>query len=192
MADVRLEPYGELDDTGRKKLLDIYIESFPEEERLDFEDILVRSDTMDCGTRLYGIVDADDGRVVGMTYTVVNEELMPGQVYVFFLAIGSNVRGSGYGSAALDAIAEAHPGLGLCLDIETVTEMDGSVDDSDRANRLRRLHFYEENGFSMTGKVTETDYISYDLLYRGDGTLDEAGLKNTFDWLEQEIEGLHI
>lgn len=192
MAEIELVRYRELSLEGQDKLRHIYESSFPEYEKLDFDGVLLVGDRKNIGTELYGAIDADSGKLVGMAHTVTNAELMPGHAYVFFLAIDPDERGCGYGSATLDAIEAMHPGCSLSVDIETVAQMGDDVDEEDRANRLRRLHFYEENGFSFTGRTDPADQISYDLLYRGKGTMDVDALARTFEWLGQELEGFHI
>lgn len=193
MAEIDLVRYRELSAEGQAKLRRIYETSFPEYEKLDFDDVLLVGDERrNLGTELYGAIDAGSDKLVGMAHTVTNAELMPGHVYVFFLAMDPDERGCGYGSATLDAIAAMHPDCSLSVDIETVAQMDDDVDEEDRANRLRRLHFYEKNGFSFTGRTDPADQISYDLLYKGEGAMDIDALARTFEWLEQELEGFHI
>jgi RimJ/RimL family protein N-acetyltransferase len=98
----------------------------------------------------------DGEELVGMSYVIYGERV----AYVFFLAIAECARGRGYGTEALGALISAYgEGRRVVLAIE---EMDERAENY--PERVRRLNFYEKNGFSMSGyKLREVNMV-YDLL----------------------------
>ncbi len=187
-----LVEFDNLDANAQKKIKDIYNESFPKVERIDFESVLVPSTHMDKGISFFGMVDYNKPskeNIIGLSCVLNHNEMMPNLTYLLYLAIDSSIRGGGYGSAALSAVASLYPDQGVALDIETVSKLDGSEDPADRENRIRRLHFYEKNGYKFTGLTFDSEDISYDLMYSGNATVDFDAMRNYFAWLEDEIEG---
>lgn len=80
----------------------------------------------------------DKATFAGFSYTVKTTQA----TFVFLLAVNDQVRSNGYGSAMLQAIAEQTPDSPLVLCIEPMEETATNYD-----QRLRRLAFYEKNGF---------------------------------------------
>ncbi|MFA9414832.1 MULTISPECIES: GNAT family N-acetyltransferase [unclassified Streptococcus] len=80
----------------------------------------------------------DKNIFAGFAYTVRTTQ----GIFVFLLAVNDEVRSKGYGSAMLRTIAEQAKGLPLVLCIEPMEETASNYD-----QRLRRLAFYEKNGF---------------------------------------------
>ena len=77
------------------KIHEIYFESFPENERVSFENIVNREFP---NSRLLGFVDKD--KLVGFSYVSVSDEF----VYIVYLAIDKEYRFQGYGTTALSEI----------------------------------------------------------------------------------------
>ena len=77
------------------KIHEIYFESFPENERVSFENIVNREFP---NSRLLGFVDKD--KLVGFSYVSVSDEF----VYIVYLAIDKEYRFQGYGTNALSEI----------------------------------------------------------------------------------------
>ena len=77
------------------KIHEIYFESFPENERVSFENIVNREFP---NSRLLGFVDKD--KLVGFSYVSVSDEF----VYIVYLAIDKEYRSQGYGTTALSEI----------------------------------------------------------------------------------------
>ena len=198
---VRFVPYDELPGAAQLDMREMYDLSFPEIERVDFDSVLVSAVHMRKGIYLYGMVDdaarmgerGDVGDVgdalAGLACVLHEPTRMPEITYVLYLAINPKRRGMGYGTAALSEIASLYPDQGVALDIETVSKMDESVEQADRENRLRRLRFYEKNGFAFTGLTFDGDGISYDLMFQGSGDVDFEAMRSYFSWLESEVPG---
>ena len=77
------------------KIHEIYFESFPENERVSFENIVNREFP---NSRLLGFVDKD--KLVGFSYVSVSDEF----VYIVYLAIDKEYRFQGYGTTAQSEI----------------------------------------------------------------------------------------
>lgn len=97
----------------------------------------------------------DGQEFAGLSYTIVGDRC----AFVLYLAVNSRVRSRGYGSAILADIAASYPGKPISLDIEPV--------ESDAPNyeqRVKRLRFYERNGFARTGYRVEGEGEVYEVL----------------------------
>lgn len=102
----------------------------------------------------------DEGNFVGLSYTVATSQ---GR-FVLFLAVVDTYRSQGFGSAILREIAEQNQGEPCFLCMEP---MDEAADNY--AQRLKRLAFYEKNGyrrqFALYHELDET----YEILATADG-----------------------
>lgn len=97
----------------------------------------------------------DDEKWVGLVYCMTENDL----TYIGFLAIAPELRGEGYGSAALAAVKEKYSTNRVCLLIEEV-----SPKYADYEARKKRFSFYQANGFQAAGfKIAELD-VHYDFL----------------------------
>lgn len=83
----------------------------------------------------------DDGKFCGMAYYAVGSQT----VYLLYLAVNPDLRGQGYGTQILQHLQVKFPDKQLTLDIEPVTKIAKNY-----SQRVRRLHFYERNGFHQT------------------------------------------
>lgn len=125
----------------RVKLL--YEKAFPEKEKVPFSRLMFF--TFRRGTQFLYFVDNDE--FVGEAYIVLYRR----SVYVFYLAVSSHLRGSGYGSEILSWIKENYEGMNIILDIEAIDEKA-----SNYIERLKRIEFYRRNG------IVDTKYRLFD------------------------------
>ena len=133
----------------------IYQESFPPHERV--HPALLRLCNLRPDIDLLVVVDEHD-EVAGMLMTMRRHT----GVYALFLAVSHSLRGRGYGSAVLEAMKDYYPDQGVVLAIESVDSRFSNYQE-----RVRRLKFYERNGFLDSGwRVWESSGV-YDLLCRG-------------------------
>lgn len=124
-----------------KKLTDakmLYRTAFPKEEQLPWW--VLRLMTVLKGVELSSYYNGTD--FCGLTHTTVTEET----VYIMFLAVNERLRGRGYGSAILAHIKQAHPGKAIILNVEP---LDDQAENAEQ--RVKRMRFYERNGFHDTG-----------------------------------------
>ena len=79
----------------------------------------------------------DKQTFIGLTYTIYTDSL----VYLLFLAVEESKQSQGYGSQIL---AQVKKEAGVCPCVLTIEPMD-DPNVSNRAQRLKRLAFYEKN-----------------------------------------------
>ena len=139
-----------------KQLTAVYEEAFPPIERLPLWFMKMRARTGQ--GEFVGIYDDDEW--VGFAYNIVNAKL----AYVLFLAIDPAKREHGYGSQALAALKERYAGQQLALSAERPDEEAPNAE-----QRVRRLNFYQRNGFNRTGFASkEKEGLEYELLAHGE------------------------
>lgn len=149
------------------QVIDLYEEAFPPEERFPVDELnemaalpaidftaYFDEDAADEGGEASG--GASSGRTLcGFTYSVISDPYL----YLLFLAVSASERGRGYGSQILSQVKARYPGLAIVLDIEP---LDPEAPNSEQ--RVRRLAFYERNGFSLTGYDLYEDDMRYTVL----------------------------
>ena len=132
----------------------LYARAFPPSERKPFSIIL--------SMRRKGKTDVwcfyRDGRFAGFASTINGD----GLILLDYLAVAEEMRGRGVGSAALAALAEAYPGQGLFVEIESAF-----APGEDQPQRLRRRAFYERAGFVPCRTMASVFGVPMELLGRG-------------------------
>lgn len=114
-----------------------------------------------------------DAEPCGFAFNVIAGEF----VYVVYLAVNAHVRSNGYGSRMLAQIRKAHAGRTAVLEIEPMLE-----DAPNYAQRVRRLAFYERNGFSRADYVLREDEMDYEVLVAPPIAADASGMDaSSFD-----------
>ncbi|MDO4623412.1 MAG: GNAT family N-acetyltransferase [Eubacteriales bacterium] len=89
----------------------------------------------------------DDGLFCGLSYVISNDS----DAFILYLAVNDKIRSKGYGTAILENIKEKHPGKQIVLNVEP---LDNHADN--QVQRQKRIKFYENNNFSVTGYGMET------------------------------------
>lgn len=137
----------------KKQVKQIYISSFPKSERMPLC-ILFHQAKKDSDS-FYAAIENNE--VIGFAYTIKYKNI----VYIYYFAVEKNCRGKGYGKEILRLIKEKNPGCVITLSIED-TE-DESVENYE--DRLKRLKFYESNGFKkLNVKVREGSGVLFEIL----------------------------
>ena len=136
----------------KRQIKHLYKAAFPKCEQAPlfflFHKIREKSNTF------YAVIDEKD--FIGLVYTIQNKEM----VYVFYLAITEEKRGNGYGSKVLSLVKDMYPDSLIILAIEDTA--DKNADNYEQ--RIKRLGFYERNGFNQLNiRVNEAGVI-YELL----------------------------
>ncbi len=101
----------------------------------------------------------DDDLFVGILFTIDTKDTL----FIFYIAVNDKIHSRGYGSKLLQLLFDEHPEKSVTLFIET-------MDDKSALNyeqRIKRLAFYERNGFVHTGikagfKTPFVDILSTD------------------------------
>ncbi len=104
----------------------------------------------------------DNSLFVGIIFTIEADDTL----FVFYLAVNDKIHSNGYGSKLLQVLFDKYPNKHVTLFIET-------MDDKTAKNyeqRVKRLAFYERNGFIHTGikagyKTPIVDILSTDKDY---------------------------
>ncbi len=104
----------------------------------------------------------DNDLFVGILFTIESDDTL----FVFYIAVNDQIHSKGYGSRLLQVLFDKHPNKAITLFIET-------MDDKNALNyeqRVKRLEFYERNGFVHTGikagfKTPFVDILSTDKEY---------------------------
>lgn len=149
------------DHRDRKYFEMINDEAFPASERMTFDDIFAMTSGMDAD--VLGIYT--NAAAAGFAVILKNEECG----YINYLAMDSNIRGKGYGSAALKKIIENYPGIQLTLDFEIIDESAENI-----SQRIMRKEFYLVNGFHETGYYTMLRDNKFELVCTGGELRKEA------------------
>lgn len=118
-----------------KKVASLYEAAFPVEERLPLWQLSWNS--LKNGQSFLAYFD--QGVFIGFTYVICTDNL----VYLLFLAVKESKQSQGYGSQIL-AQVKKKAGVRPC--VLTIEPMD-EEQVSNRAQRLKRLAFYERNGY---------------------------------------------
>lgn len=121
---------------------ELYEEAFPENERAPFKILLRKSKRRNVDFLAY----FDGSLLVGMTYAVRMGDLC----YLFYLAVPEALRNGGYGSEILQKLKLLCPGHRIFLAMEEFREDAPNYD-----MRIRRLGFYERNGFHLIGQKVQ-------------------------------------
>ena len=135
MYTVTAKPYEQA--PNRREVRGLYVSSFPKEERLPF--FALRALTLRVGCDITAYYDGDT--FCGFTYNATRGDVL----YLMFFAVNGALRGKGYGSAILSYLKEQYPGKAIVLNIALLDPDAENYDD-----RVRRLRFYEKNGFHDT------------------------------------------
>ena len=145
------------------KVKEIYERSFPPEERIPLPELLT-STQLD-GVSFLAWIDPSlpageegAGNVVALTFSFVFPDLF----YLGFLAVDGRTRSAGYGSRILTHFREHYAGIPQLLEIEPLTR-----EAANYQQRVRRLAFYERNGFTVTNMITHEADQTYRVLARG-------------------------
>lgn len=132
-----------LDDALTGHIRPIYLDSFPPEERHNFDDIVAG---IQAG-RLWLFTAERAGRLAGFAITM---PLRGANVHLFdYLAVAEEARGNGVGSALIQALVDALRADGGVSGLLLEVESDEASLPTDRALRQRRIRFYERHGASV-------------------------------------------
>ncbi|UTR06136.1 GNAT family N-acetyltransferase [Alkalihalobacillus sp. LMS6] len=131
----------------------IYLDSFPPEERLDFEQLLAKQQAGK--GRFLGFYKEE--ALVGMMYYAEYEEIL----YIFYFAIDSNHQSKGYGKQMLAYMLERFSKHKIILLVE---EIDEKADNY--AQRVRRKNFYLRNGFAENAQYVVALGNDFEMLHR--------------------------
>lgn len=150
----------------------LYLEAFPENERKPIDALYAHQEA---GFSDVFVILEEDNSFVGMITTLKRPQLM----FVEYFAIAPEYRGLGYGSKVLSLLHNKYKDVNICLEIEVVNTDAGIQDE-----RVRRLQFYENNGFQQLNIVVNLFGVEFELL----GTSPDIRFED-YALLYQQIHG---
>jgi len=116
----------------------LYQKAFPASEKKPFT--MIRSMHKEKKSDVWRF--SRDGKFAGIIITINGEE----NILLDYLAVDEKQRGTGIGSQILSLMKRHYAGKGVFLEIESVYE-----DCGNKAERIRRKHFYEKCGMESMG-----------------------------------------
>lgn len=117
---------------------ELYFKAFPKEERRAMFVLWLSSKFGKID--IFALEDQDD--FIGLLVTAKDKDI----VWVDYLAICPKFRGQGYGSKTLEKLKNYYDDSRIFLEVET------PLDEVDNYHqRLKRIEFYKQNGFSHSG-----------------------------------------
>ena len=149
------------DKDNLDKIKKLYFSAFPENELLNFED-LIHSRVFK-GNKI--IAFYDDKTFVGFAVIITKFHICN----ILYIAIEKELRGKGYGTQALKNIIKYCQKNRIVVDVE-----DPDKNEFKKEERLKRINFYLKAGFKLTNikyNWNGEDYII--LVINGDITEDE-------------------
>ena len=119
------------------KVLNLYNNSFPENELIEF-DVFFSSKIKGDVISFY-----DNNQFIGFAALMSHENISN----IFYFAIEPNLRGKGYGTQSLKQICQYFQNNKIILDVEDPFECNN---EKEREKRLKRITFYKNAGFKLT------------------------------------------
>jgi GNAT superfamily N-acetyltransferase len=155
----------------KKEIKKLYREAFPADERAPLFLLFKRTDN---GRDKFSAILDDNNNFTGLIYTISTDRLK----YVFFFAITNENRGKGYGTEVLKKLREENSEKTVILMIED-PELENAPN---TIERVKRLEFYEKNGFLRLGiKINEAG-VAYELLGTQNNVKQSDFLMLMKDW----------
>lgn len=124
----------------------IYIKSFPKNERLPF---WILKNSAKSTNVIFNEITVDN-ETIGLTYIITYKDI----AYLMYFAIKEDKRNKNYGSLVLKELIDQYKTV--VLSIEKINEKDDIS--------KRRKQFYLRNGFFEINKFTEQNNVYYELL----------------------------
>ena len=153
----------------KKDIEDLYNSAFPEDERPPFfHTFNVFSKTEESFIVGY----YENNEFIGYIHYVIYLDIL----YIAFFAIVENKRNQGYGTKILNDIRESYPFHTLLLCFEEVNKKYPDYD-----NRVKRMKFYEANGYIDNGLKTQEGDVVYQSAYDGSMNVSYQEYQQIFD-----------
>ena len=137
------------DNKDIAKTKHLFEHAFPVEERPPFNIFITFKKQ-----ELYNVYLNDE--FVGLVDLVIKDDI----IYLFFLAVKKKYRYQGIGSQILHDLQDKYINYNIFLLAEEVNDKY-----IDNINRIKRLKFYERNGFKVSSTIISEYNIRYQVLY---------------------------
>ena len=163
------------------KVKEIYERSFPPEEQIPLPELLRSAEAPEVSFVAWAdpaLPAGEEGadNVVALTFSLVFPDLF----YLGFLAVDGRTRSTGYGTRILTYFRERYGDVPQLLEIEPVVR-----EAANYQQRVRRLAFYERNGFEVTNMLTHEADQTYRVLAR-DGIVSPQRLEQALNSVTED------
>ena len=161
--------YLKTDSSIKSDIESLYDQAFPEDERPPFFhtfNVFNKTDE----SFIVGYYENDE--FIGYIHYVIYLDI----IYIAFFAISESKRNQGYGTMILQDIREMYPFHTLLLCFE---EVDKKYADYD--NRVKRMKFYEANGYINNGLKTQEGDVVYQSGFNGSMKVNYQEYQQIFD-----------
>lgn len=139
----------------------LYEESFPDEERIPFDELMRLVKEMPLDFTCYFAA----GRFIGFTVVYPHKRYN----WFWYFAVEPALRGRGYGQLILSDLIPRIEDRTCILDIESPRQPS-----ENQPQRLRRQAFYKRNGFRETDVERSYSGITFTIMIKGEGTFTLA------------------
>lgn len=123
---------------NKKQIKELYLSSFPKEERMPFIMMLL----MSCLWNTEFLAFYDEDKLCGIIYLAALRK----QTFIMFFAVDEKLRSQGYGSRILNEVEKLYPKNPIIVSIEPCFEDADNIE-----QKLRRKSFYQRNDYVETG-----------------------------------------
>jgi len=97
----------------------------------------------------------EDNDFCGLIYYSVSNSL----IYVFYVAVNDRIRSKGIGTKIFEWLKAKYPDKEITLNIEPIDETANNAE-----QRVKRMHFYEKQGFKDSGYILKDTSGEYYIL----------------------------
>lgn len=141
--------------------------AFPSDERIPFLLLLLRSKMRDVEILAY----YEGGTLCGVSVTCSDNYVCS----IMYLAVSEKQRSKGVGSSVLRYLEKRHKGKIMTADIEVPYAEADNI-----GQRIKRLRFYEKNGYKHTGMGYSCAGVDYAILCKN-GEFNEPLFRMVYD-----------
>ena len=156
-----------------KKAKALYYRAFPKNERRSFPELV---ENRFGSTEVFCFYDGET--FVGMACLLNTPTIS----HIIYLAVDESLRGSGYGSKALELLHQSKPGKKIMVDIEVTDEQAENAE-----QRRMRKKFYLRAGYAETPVKYEWRHEKYEILSFG-GQISATEYDNFWENLRKQSE----
>lgn len=150
----------------RKEVKNLYYKAFPANERVPY---LILKNKAKKKAIYQAVVDQD--KFIGLIYLVKKDKYL----YLFFLAVDDKYQNQGYGSKIIAYLKAKYQDYKIMVLIEDLDEL---ADNHEQ--RIKRLAFYQRNGFIRLNYKIKEAMVRYELI----GNDEKINNHNFYDLMD--------
>ena len=134
-----------------RSIVELMLNAFPPEERIPIWVLNLLSKKRNVNFNAW----YDNRKFCGITYTIESEKM----IFLLYFAVNAQQRSMGYGSRIIHELKQSAGGREIILNVEKPAQ---SAENN--AQRVKRIAFYEKNGFYQSDfdlRIDGTDYLVF-------------------------------